>query len=79
MKQMTRLALGHTFAVTNRDATMPTQQIVISMCDPLENHNRVGAYQKRSGPSPRSTADKYCPAGRIPRGPISPRIWKMRE
>ena len=66
---------GQTFSTSSSDAIMPTQQIAISMCGPLENHSSVGANQKRDRPellrhrfADIRRREEFLPA------PISPRI-----
>src|ERR1051325_1064268 len=44
-QQIASTPLGHKFKTSSADAIIPTQQIPISMCRPLENHSSVGAYQ----------------------------------
>jgi hypothetical protein len=58
---------------------MPTQQIASSMRLPVLTHKSVGAYQYRSQPSAFATTSRYMPAGRMPFGPMSPRIWNASE
>ena len=41
---------GQRLNTSSSEAIMPTQQIAISMCEPLEIHSSVGAYQKRAAP-----------------------------
>ena len=36
---------GHKFNTSSTDAIIPAQQIPLSMCELLENHSSVGAYQ----------------------------------
>ena len=61
--------------VSNSDAAKPTQHIAMSACEPLPTHRRVGANHKRvQGPNDCATAARYLPAGRMPAGPIRPRI-----
>ena len=45
------MARGHRLSTSRTDATIPIQQIAISMCELLENQSNVGAYQKRTAPS----------------------------
>ena len=44
-KQIASIPRGHKFNTSSTDAIIPTQQIPVSMCRPLENHSSVGAYQ----------------------------------
>ena len=41
---------GQMFATSSSDATTPSQQIAMSMCEPVEIHSSVGANQKRAAP-----------------------------
>src|SRR3954447_4841351 len=50
-KQISNAARGNIFATTSSDAMRPIQHNAISACDPLENHSKVGAYQKRACPA----------------------------
>ena len=36
---------GQKFNTRSSEAIIPAQQILVSMCEPLESHNSVGAYQ----------------------------------
>jgi len=53
----------------------PTQTSAPSAIRPLPSQSKVGAaqYARKDG-SARETASRYSPAGRSPRGPISPWI-----
>src|SRR5450631_1106384 len=73
-KQMASAMRGQTFSTINNAASIPTQHNAVNMCEPLEIHKSVGANQNLAGPSCAATALKYSAAGRIPLGPISPRI-----
>ena len=44
-KQITSIPRGQKLKTSSTAAAMPTQQSVISMCDPLENHKTLGTYQ----------------------------------
>ncbi len=69
------MARGHKLAVSSREAANPSQHIAISMCEPLDSQNTVGANQRRTpGPNDCATAARYLSAGRMPAGPINPRI-----
>src|SRR4051794_20864515 len=74
-KQTTSIPRGQTFATTSKDASMPIQHKLTSMCVPAEIHKSVGANQSpRATPSEWCTACKYSFAGSRPCGPINPRI-----
>ena len=36
---------GQTFKTSNSEAIIPAQQIPVTMCELLESHSSVGAYQ----------------------------------
>ena len=57
-----------------KTAAMPAQQTTISMWESPDHQNKVGAYQMREAPRAFATARRYSLAGRIPAGPIKPRI-----
>src|SRR5216684_5902571 len=44
-RQTTSIPRGQRFKTSSTDAIMPTQQSPVSMCELLENHSSVGAYQ----------------------------------
>src|SRR5207244_11906121 len=44
-KQIASIPRGHKSNTSSSDAIIPTQQIAVSMCRPLESHSSVGAYQ----------------------------------
>jgi hypothetical protein len=53
---------------------IPIQQTAINIFELLDSQNAVGAYQNRPLPADSATARKNSPAGKIPTGPIKPRI-----
>ena len=65
---------GQKFKTSSTEAIIPTQQIPVSMRELLEIQSSVGAYQYPACPNRSANACKYSPAGRIPCGPINPRI-----
>ena len=74
-KQTSSMARGHKFMVSSSEAARPAQQIPMTMCEPLPSHSRVGANQTRThGPNDRATASRYLSAGKMPAGPMRPRI-----
>src|SRR5580698_4895054 len=74
-KQMKSETRGQIFITTRSEAIIPTQQRKISMCELAEYQSTVGANQKRLFPgNSRATAGRKSEAGRIPCGPMSPRI-----
>src|ERR1700733_8519573 len=73
-KQINNVQRGQMLRNTNSDASIPTQQSANRACGLDENQSSVGANQKREEPSDRATDCRYSFAGRIPTGPISPRI-----
>ncbi len=71
---------GATLIASSTDATMPTHTTMLRARSPADSHNRVGAIQYRLLPGTASrTACKYDVAGRMPRSPIKPWIWKSSE
>ena len=74
------MARGHRFTTMSNDAIIPIQHSAINIPELLEIQSSEGAYQKRMcAKLERLTACRYSLAGRIPRGPMSPRIWKTSE
>src|SRR5215813_10066748 len=73
-KQTSRAPRGTMLAITSNDATIPTQHKAIKECDPLEHQSSVGADQNRAEPAERAITWRNSFAGRIPTGPIKPRI-----
>src|SRR5438105_6090341 len=79
-KQIRSMARGQKFRTRSNDAIIPIQHSAINMPELLEIQSSEGAYQTRTCATPdRATACRYSPAGRIPCGPINPRIWKTSE
>ena len=75
---------GHTLRTRRTEAARPAATRAVSAASPTPTpapaHSRVGTSQNRDGPGrTRATARRYAPAGRMPRGPIRPWIWKARE
>src|ERR1700722_11728513 len=73
-KQTNKDVRGKILKTTNTEAANPSQHTAINMCELLDNQKSVGAYQNRAAPADFATAAKYSDAGRMPSGPISPRI-----
>ncbi len=71
---MNKVPRGQIFRTTSKDASMPNQQSASSACELEENQSSVGANQKRDDPSDRATDSRYSFAGRMPSGPMRPRI-----
>src|SRR5580693_2647145 len=72
-KQTNNDVRGKMLKTTSTDAASPIQHTAISMCEPLDSQNNVGAYQNRAAAVDFATLSRYSDAGRIPSGPISPR------
>ncbi len=71
---------GTTLSARSNDAARPTQTTILRARSLAETHSNVGASQYRITPGTASrTACKYDVAGRIPRCPIRPWIWKSNE
>src|SRR5947209_305780 len=79
-RQIASIARGQMFKTRSNDVMSPIQHTANNMPEPLENQSREGAYQKRTCATPdRPRASRYSPAGRIPWGPMSPRIWNRSD
>src|ERR1700722_7007323 len=78
-KQTNNDVRGKILKTTNTDAASPIQHTAINMCELVESQNTVGAYQNRAAAVDFATLSRYSDAGRIPSGPINPRIWNSSE
>src|SRR5580704_16877490 len=73
-KQIANMPRGQILKTSSTEAISPADHKAISIGELLLNHSNLGAYQNLKRPAELATASRYSRAGRIPSGPMSPRI-----